>query len=107
VVSFSNARRPSRLCHFHRHSPAKARIRLRYPLAIAHSSPIGIQWYRWAAVAQKTLRFGRVGVKKRIEQDRTKVAVAEANIAWIKNSALIFVPIAASVLGIVAVFWWH
>ena len=77
------------------------------PLAIAHSSPIGIQWYRWAAVAQKTLRFGRVGVKKRIEQDRTKVAVAEADIAWIKNSALIFVPIAASVLGIVAVFWWH
>ena len=28
-------------------------------------------------------------------------------IAWIENSALIFVLIAAAVLGIVAVFWWH
>ena len=28
-------------------------------------------------------------------------------IAWIENSALIFVLIAAVVLGIVAVFWWH
>jgi len=28
-------------------------------------------------------------------------------IAWIENSALIFVLIAAGVLGIVAVFWWH
>jgi hypothetical protein len=28
-------------------------------------------------------------------------------IAWIENSALIFVLIAAGVLGVVAVFWWH
>ena len=28
-------------------------------------------------------------------------------IAWIENSALIFVLIAAGLLGIVAVFWWH
>jgi hypothetical protein len=28
-------------------------------------------------------------------------------IAWIENSALILVFIAAGVLGIAAVFWWH
>ncbi len=28
-------------------------------------------------------------------------------IAWIENTALFFVLVAASVLGIVAVFWWH
>ena len=28
-------------------------------------------------------------------------------IAWIENSALFFVLVAAGVLGIVAVFWWH
>jgi len=28
-------------------------------------------------------------------------------IAWIENSALIFALIAAAVLGVVAVFWWH
>jgi sensor domain CHASE-containing protein len=27
--------------------------------------------------------------------------------AWIENSALLFVLIAAGILGIVAVFWWH
>jgi hypothetical protein len=28
-------------------------------------------------------------------------------IAWIENSALIFVLVAAGVLGIVGVFWWY
>ena len=35
------------------------------------------------------------------------MALAIPAMAWIENSALIVVLIAASVLGIAAVFWWH
>ncbi len=37
----------------------------------------------------------------------TIMALGIPAIAWIENSALIFVLIAAGVFGIVAVFWWH
>jgi hypothetical protein len=35
------------------------------------------------------------------------MALAIPAMAWVENSALIVVLIAASVLGVVAVFWWH